>query len=177
MINLNADVVRDFLVRLGQRYDEPANLYLVGGAALCLLGSLRPTLDLDYVGSDIRKDALQQAIDALATEMQLDVEAVPLEQMIPLPAGAEQRSQLIGQFGSITASIFDPYSIAFSKLARGFDTDIDDVVFLLRHGLLTLAQLESVVNHGMRDGQKFDIMPSELRNNWRALQQRLSRAQ
>ena len=69
------------------------------------------------------------------------------------------------------------YSIAFSKLARGFDTDIDDVVFLLHHGLLTLAQLESVVNHGMREGQKFDIMPSELRNNWWALQQRLSRAQ
>lgn len=40
--NLNA-----FLQRLGERYPHPASLYLLGGSALCLLGSPRTTVDVD----------------------------------------------------------------------------------------------------------------------------------
>ena len=45
---ITAAVLRLFLQRLGARYPRPATLYLLGGSALCLLGSPRVTLDVDY---------------------------------------------------------------------------------------------------------------------------------
>ncbi len=44
---LTAADVEAFLQRLGERVQEPATLYLVGGSAMCLLGSPRRTLDND----------------------------------------------------------------------------------------------------------------------------------
>jgi hypothetical protein len=46
-----------------------------------------------------------------------------------LPDGAEQRHYKVGQYGSIEVYTYDPYSIALSKIARGFETDIQDVLF------------------------------------------------
>jgi len=37
-----------FLQKLGERISQPTTLYLLGGSALCLLGSPRETLDVDY---------------------------------------------------------------------------------------------------------------------------------
>jgi len=37
-----------FFQRVGEQFPTPATLYLLGGSALCLLGSPRETLDVDY---------------------------------------------------------------------------------------------------------------------------------
>lgn len=153
----------------------PAQLYLIGGAALCLLGSPRSTLDLDYIGNDLAKNALQQSIEAVATEMQLDVEAVPLDQFIPLPDGAQERIRLIDIFGAITVSVFDPYSIALSKLARGFDTDIEDIVFLIQRNFIAVDELEAITVKALLRGREFDIIPGEVRQNFQAVYRRLAR--
>jgi hypothetical protein len=42
--------IRTFLEEVGKRYPQAAQLILLGGSALCLLGSSRPTLDIDYYG-------------------------------------------------------------------------------------------------------------------------------
>lgn len=52
MENVETDKIYAFLKALGERYPQPATLFLLGGSALCLLGSPRPTLDIDYVGDD-----------------------------------------------------------------------------------------------------------------------------
>lgn len=68
---MDKDILQDFLTRLGNRYPEQANLYLLGGSALILLGSSRDTLDIDYVGDDTRKDDFQIVIDEVAAELNL----------------------------------------------------------------------------------------------------------
>lgn len=55
------------LTEVGQRYQQPATLLLLGGSALRLLGSPRPTLDIDYVGHDLHKNALQQVLKQVST--------------------------------------------------------------------------------------------------------------
>ncbi len=50
--NLTFADLQLFLQRVGEQIADPASLYLIGGAALRLLGSPRPTLDVDYVGPD-----------------------------------------------------------------------------------------------------------------------------
>lgn len=70
---------------LGKRYAKPATLYLLGGGALMLLGSSRNTLDVDYVGKDIPGlwTDLQRTIAEPALGMEIKIEAVPYDEMIP----------------------------------------------------------------------------------------------
>ena len=133
MAPVTATNLESFLQHLGERWPGPVTLYLLGGSALCLLGSPRVTLDVDYMVEVVEKDAarFQAVLTELATEMQLDLEDVPLAEFIPLPPGAWERRCAIGRFGQLEVYIFDPYSIALSKIARGFEADIEDVVFML----------------------------------------------
>jgi hypothetical protein len=59
-----------------------------------------------------------------------------------LPEGSGERSIRIGQYGNLEVFVIDPYSIALSKLERGFDTDFDELAFLVQQSLVTLVELE-----------------------------------
>ena len=71
--------LKSFLQRLGERYPGPATIYLLGGSALCLLGSPRVTLDVDYTVEVAPEDTarFQAVLAELATEMQLDLKMCP----------------------------------------------------------------------------------------------------
>lgn len=159
---MDKDILQDFLTRLGNRYPQQANLYLLGGSALILLGSLRDTLDIDYVGDDTRKDDFQIVIDEVAAELNLETEAVPIDRFIPLPKGSEQRKIHIGLFGKINAYVIDPYSIALSKIDRGFETDLEDVLFLMRNNQVDLIKLEQILMDSLPHAGKFDFHPEIL---------------
>lgn len=171
MNTLTADDIKTFLKKLSERYSHPGTLYLLGGAAVCLLGNPRPTVDLDYAADVTSPDPqLREAMLAVAKEMRVDLEEVTFQEFIPLPRGADQRHKRIGRFGQLEVYVFDPYSIALSKVARGFETDLEDVVFLLRRKLITLKELETMVQAALPRAQEFDIDPHEFRQNWETLQ-------
>lgn len=173
MAEIAVTQIRALLTEVGNRYPQPATLLLLGGGALRLLGSSRPTLDLDYVGHDLHKTALQEVIEQVAQEMHLEVEAVPIEEFVPLPDYAQQRRLAVGQFGSIAVYILDPYTIALSKIDRGFDTDLEDVIFLIRQGLITLAQLEAVVNTAVVQAQAFNLNIAAMHDHLQAVRNQL----
>ena len=162
MKNVSEQNILEFLRRLGSRYPKQATLHLLGGSALILLGSTRDTLDIDYVGNDIQKDDFQIAIEKTANELGLDTEAVPIERFIPLPEGNEQRSIRVGQFGNVDVYITDPYSIALSKLDRGHDADLEDLVFLIHHNHIHLEELERILADALPRAGKFDFHPEIL---------------
>jgi hypothetical protein len=163
--------VQAFLQRLGERYPHPVKLYLLGGSALCLLGSPRRTLDIDYTteAPSAAGTQLQTAIDTLATEMRLELEAVPIAEFIPLPDDAHTRHRWVGQFGGLAVYIYDPYSIALSKVARGFEADLEDVLFLLRQNLIDLEQLTTYVTAALPTAWDFDIDPQEMQQHMAAV--------
>ena len=157
--------LKSFLAAVGARYPRPATLVLLGGSALCLLGSHRPTLDIDYVGDDLHKNELQNTIEQISQELRIPVDAVPIEQFLPVPTGANERRLLIGQFGNLEVYVLDPYTIALSKLDRGFDTDIEDILFLIRQSLITTDQLESVAVDALRQASRFDLNTGAIRTH------------
>lgn len=157
--------IRAFLEEVGNRYQQPARLYLLGGSALCLLGSPRPTLDIDFVGNEQKQNALQEVMQTVANDMAIDVEAVPIAEFVPLPAGAEERQIHIDRFGLLDVYVFDPYTIALSKLDRGFDTDIDDIVFLVQRDLVTLDRLESIAQAASQQSIQYDLDPPTIRRH------------
>jgi hypothetical protein len=121
-------------------------LILVGGSALALLGSPRLTLDIDFIGDDVHPIELHRTIMQVARDLKIHVEPVPIEQFVPLPKGSEQRAIHIGQFGNLEIHVADPYSIALSKLDRGFDTGLEDIVFLIHSDHVTLEELENITD-------------------------------
>jgi hypothetical protein len=173
MENVETTRINAFLQELGKRYPRPATLFLLGGSALCLLGSSRPTWDIDYVGDDLKQDDLQRTMAQVARDMQIEVEAVPIAQFVPLPVGAQKRSLSVGKFGKIEVYVFDPYTIALSKIDRGFDTDIEDVVFLIRHNLITFEQLETVVIAALERANEFDLNPTAARTHLQVVRSQL----
>ncbi len=120
MGEIAAGEIAEFFRTLAQRYRKPASVFLLGASALALLGSLRPTLDIDYDVKGTPEDMaeLQKVIEKLAAEQKLELEYVPIEEFIPLPESAASRHRLVGRFGELTGYVYDPYSIALSKVAR-----------------------------------------------------------
>jgi hypothetical protein len=151
--------IQEFFKRLGNRYPKQVELHLLGGSALILLGSSRDTLDIDYVGDDIQKDEFQIIVEETAGELELETEAVPIDRFIPLPEGSEQRKIHVGQFGNVNVYITDPYTIALSKLDRGMDADLEDIVFLIQRNHVNLKELETVLQSLISKAGKFDFHP------------------
>ena len=159
---MDNDELQSILQSMGERVPPSSRLVLVGGSALILLGSLRLTIDIDFVGDDIHPNKLHQSIMQIAKEMKIHVEAVPIEQFVPLPKGSEERSIRVGQFGNLEVYVADPYSIALSKLDRGLDTDLEDIVFLVRRNFITLDELERITRNALSLAGKFDLHPDIL---------------
>ncbi|MCL4266086.1 MAG: hypothetical protein KJ069_22950 [Anaerolineae bacterium] len=163
MGSLATSEIEAFLHKLGERYPHPVTLCLLGGSALCFLGNPRRTLDIDYTVSPLAdNEALTDAIEVLAKEMRLEVESVPIEEFVPLPVGSEQRHRWLGQFGDVTVYLYDPYTIALSKLCRGFESDLQDVLFLLRERIINLDILTSFVEVAATQAWDFYIDPADL---------------
>jgi len=151
-----------FLSRLGQRYSAPARLYLFGGSALLWMGGNRNTADIDFTLSAPQADALRLVISAVASELDLDVEESAPAEFMPLPSGADARHHPIGRYGNLEAFLFDPYSIAVMKIDRAFETDMEDVRFLVQAGHVDLAFLAQCVEEV---AARYDE-PLKLRHNF-----------
>lgn len=95
-----------------------------------------------------------------------------MERFVPLPEGSSLRNRRIGKFGHLEVFVADPYSIALSKLDRGFDTDLDDIVFLVRNGFVGLRELERMTNDALARAQEFDLNP-EMLEHYSELKRRL----
>ena len=172
--SLARDEIRAFLERLGEQYTQPLELYLLGGSALCFLGSQRRTIDIDCTIESMSKE-LEAAIDDVARELQLEVEIIPIDEFIPLPPAASTRHQSVGNFGNISVYVYDPYSIALSKIARGFETDIQDVLFLLHQGFIDLDKLSQYVEGSLQVAWDFDINPNEMKSHLKVVKQLFNR--
>jgi hypothetical protein len=133
--------------------------YLLGGSALCVLGNPRQTIDIDYTTDLLGENQklFKELVDQVADQLQLDVEAVPISEFIPLPPNSNSRRRFIAQYGNLEVYVFDRYSIALSKVARGFESDLEDVLFLLRVGLIDVSELEQNFIAILKGADKVDI--------------------
>lgn len=170
---VDSDILRSFLTRLGERQVEPERLVLLGGSALVLLGAPRTTLDIDYVGDDLQPTDFQQTIHQLAEELDVHADPVPIASFVPLPAASEPSDIFVARFGSLEVFVLDPYAIALSKLDRGLDSDLADIVFLVRRGLVVMDQMERVLATALPLAIQYDMDPSAMRRHLAVVRQRL----
>lgn len=159
---MEKETLESILKEFGKRVPPGSQLHLLGGGALTLLGSPRPSLDIDFVGDDVHPNELHRTILSIAKEMDLFVDAVPIDRFVPLPEGHENRAIHIGQFENLEIFVIDPYSIALSKVDRGSFTDYDDILFLIKSGYITIVELEKIVQKAITKAGKYDLHPEIL---------------
>ena len=87
---------------------------------------------------------------------------LPLAEFIPLPPHARERRKPVGQYGQLQVFLFDLYSTALSKIARGFEADLEDVMFLLHGKLIEFEELQRHFHSVLPEAHKADIIPGEL---------------
>jgi hypothetical protein len=87
----------------------------------------------------------------------------------------ESRRRFVGRFGQIDVFIYDLYTIALSKIARGFDTDLEDVVFLIKENLINLAELQKYFQVVLPRASQADIVLSEFQQYYQDLLLRLAK--
>jgi hypothetical protein len=174
MEGITSEILQNFFQRFGEQITCPATIYLPGGSALCLLGSSRETLDVDY-SMESTVPEIEQILERLASELRLDLEYVPLKEFIPLPEDAELRHQFVGRYGNLEVYIFDPYSIALSKIARGFESDIEDVEFLINQKLITWEVLTKHYQSVLPRARNVDIDPREFQQYFETLRRNINR--
>ncbi|MBK8050032.1 MAG: hypothetical protein IPK16_24775 [Anaerolineales bacterium] len=90
-----------------------------------------------------------------------------------MPIATAERHLSVGQFGQIDVFVLDPYAIALGKLDRGFDTDIDDIVFLVHQKLVTMPELGEVVAAAIQRSYGYDLSPSTIQTTLRLVNERL----
>lgn len=171
---LTLAILQTFLQRLGERFTGAGDLYLLGGSALYLLGNSRTTMDIDYT---FEPDAasieqFELTVTELAEEMQLYADPAPIAEFVPLPSQAYERRRLVGRYGRLNVYIFDLYTIALSKIARGFEADLEDVTFMLHQELIEFEELERHFQDVLPNAPKADIIPSEFRDYFAEIRRR-----
>lgn len=169
---VNREELQSILQSMGEQLPSHSRLVLIGGSALILLGSPRPTIDIDFVGDDIHPNELHKTIMQIAKQMKVHVEPVPLDRFVPLPDGNAEREIRIGQYGNLEIHVADPYSIALSKVDRGADTDLEDVVFLVENKFIEPTEFENIVRNSLANAGMFDLNP-EILDHLQELKKRL----
>ncbi len=141
------DVTRERILRLleaiGREFRHPARLYLSGGEGLVWRGLRASTKDVDisFEIDSAHHDAWYRCLRGLKESLRTSIEEASPADIIPLPPGHEARASHIGRFGSVDVYLLDPYSVALSKVERGFDGDLEDVRALLAAGVLDPGEL------------------------------------
>ncbi len=172
------------LAAVAERLHRPARLFLVGDGALVAAGLREWTDRLVYAVEADEGGELDGAIRAVAALEGLAVERESPADVLPLPSGFEERARTLDGFAGagsgprLEVLCFDPVSVAVRLVARGDEPDYRTVLAFLRHGWLTMGDLESALAEVLprfsidqigQDPAEFRRKFKGLRQMWRAL--------
>jgi hypothetical protein len=132
-----------FLHELGRRFTGRGALYLAGGSMLVYAGFRPRTIDVDYRVELTAGDDTQfiQALRAAQRLVNLNIEPASPADFIPLPSGWRERSRFLTQERGLAIYAFDLLSTALSKIERGQERDIEDVLALCHTGAIGVKQI------------------------------------
>jgi hypothetical protein len=126
--------LKSFMKGLGALLAHEARIFLRGGASAILTGWRTETESIDLTIVPDRE--LARILPRLEKDFQVGIGLAYPDQFIPIVPGWEERSPVIGSEGRVTFHHFDYYAQALEKLERNLDRDREDVVTMVRRGLI-----------------------------------------
>lgn len=129
-----------FFAGLSQKINFSVKIYMLGGAASLLQGARRVTYDIDFEvrlskNTPQNREAFQEAVHSTGLSCGITpqyAEDVSRWSAIAMPEH-RKGARLYKRYGKISVYIFDPIKWAIGKLARYLDSDISDLVIVLKY--------------------------------------------
>jgi hypothetical protein len=110
---------------IGARIRQPLKVYFTGGTTCVLKGWRDATVDIDLKPvPDLGK--VYDVIAQLKEELSLNIETAAPDHFLPPLPGWEERSEYIDSVGEVSFYHYDICSQILSKVARGFEKDLED---------------------------------------------------
>lgn len=131
----NLDKIRKLMHELGMKAKGPGKIYLTGGASAVLLGWRKSTVDVD-LKLEPEPAGIFDAIRDLKDKLDINIELASPDLFIPPLQGWEDRSQYIANYNKVQFYHFDFYAQALSKIERGHERDLNDVLAMIKLGLI-----------------------------------------
>ncbi len=131
--------IHEFFEVLARELNQPARVILIGAAAGALWGSVRPSQDVDFEiqvtgpspsGERGVQRAIQRAVEATGIQANY-AEEIGRWGMISL-ADYRRHTVLYRRFGKLELRLLDPAYWAIGKLDRYVQSDVQDLLFVLR---------------------------------------------
>jgi hypothetical protein len=140
-------------------------------------GFRQQTIDVDVAieVSAENHSELIQVLREIRNRQGINIEEISPADFIPLPTGYENRHEFIGRFGQVDAFHFDWYSTALSKVERGRQQDLADVVAILQNSRIEWDKLAGMYREILprmgqaslkQDPQEFALNFAELETLW-----------
>lgn len=157
--------LRDLRSALGR----PWRLFLVGRTGQLLEGWCDRVRSLEIALDVGPADRAEAAVAAARCGFVYEAPG----QVIPLPRGHEGRSRPVADPPALGVVHFDPYSVTFRALARGDEDDYRTGLAFLRHGWITVPEMDALLDELLPRFTRETIAqdPAEFRRKYRGLQQ------
>lgn len=145
--------LRRFFDALAERLPCRVRLVLTGGGAALLLGGSRPTGDIDFgivtAGSlDLVERAIEAAVSQTGTVVQYSTD-IDRWSSVTIPP-ARFRTRPFRRIGRLSVHLLDPKCWAVYKLARYLDSDVDDLIAVLRRARPSPTALARLCGESLR---------------------------
>lgn len=117
-------------------------VYFVGGGTAVYLGWRRSSIDVDLYSD---REVVFRDIQEIKERLNINIEFARPEDFVPPLPETAGRHVFIATVGAITFYHYDPYAQFFSKVARGFQRDLDDGREFIRSGMVDPRKLRSLL--------------------------------
>jgi len=176
LVRLTGPRLREVLAAAAERLRGPARLSLVGETALVAAGVQEWTDRLVYAVDAHAPAGLERAIRDAAALRGVEVDRESPADVLPVPAGSDERARALDGWTDLPpleVLAFDPVSVALRLVARGNEPDYQTVLAFLRHGWLTMGNLEHALAEALPrfSADRIQQDPAEFRRKFKGMQQ------
>ncbi|MCC7201840.1 MAG: hypothetical protein IT393_04135 [Nitrospirae bacterium] len=135
------DYVKSYVERIeafAKSKGKPIELLLIGGLAMAYYGAPRYTVDIDAeirCGNEIYFEFLEYLRkEGIASNISDNISGWGI---VPMPSNYKERAQTVYTSDYLTLKILDPVDYVFSKLMRGTDEDLSDIMEVIQRFNIT----------------------------------------
>lgn len=150
-----------FFKVLDDAFNKEAEIILAGAAAACIMGSKRPSMDIDFAiklknSGEQEWDRFESAIKKAkaVTGIQVDyIEDIDRWGMITL-LDYENHKNFYKQEGNLTLWVLDPAFWSIGKMTRFLDPDIQDMIQVFKKTKISPIELAKVWGRALRESPR-----------------------
>lgn len=135
------DYVKSYIARIeafAKSKGKPIELILIGGLAMGYYGAPRYTVDIDAeirCDNEIYFEFLEYLRkEGIASNISDNISGWGI---VPLPSDYKERAQIVYTSEYLILKLLDPVDYVFSKLMRGTDEDLSDIIDVIQRFHIT----------------------------------------